>query len=352
VLESDGGRSFDGNVRSLGEGLAAARPQFTVAWIHRASPGRVPAGRVAVERQSLRSAWLLARARVVVVDGTAAPLTPPGPRALVVNAGTGVPFHRLGLDDPSVLVSRAAVASVRRRSRQWGLVLASSPEAATILRKAFDYHGRSAEPGLPRIDGPWAERHSDLAGLRRRLDLPADRLVVLWNPSPRSGGVPADVLDLDGWAEALGTRVYLLVRGVAADGGGIPTRLRSCVRDLAHEEDVLPFLAAADLLVSDYSSVIGDAAAMDVPVVLFQPDREEYVNRTRGLYPWAGEAGPVALSEQALLDEVRRLVRDPGGWDAAHGPRRREWAARAAGSADGSATRRAVDDLIARLERP
>jgi CDP-glycerol glycerophosphotransferase len=351
VLEADGGRSFDGNVRALSDGLATARLDVVQAWVHRSNPAGVPPGVEGVERQSLRSVWLLARAAVVVNDGTAAPLTAPGARSRVVNAGTGVPFHRLGLDDPSVLVSRAGVAAVRRRARRWDLVLAPSAESARILQGAFGYGGASIDVGLPRLDGPAAERHADLAALRRRLDLPDDRAIIIWTPAQRTAGTSTELLDLDAWATALGTRAYLVVRGLAGELGAVPTRLRSFVRDLAREEDVLPFLAAADLLVSDYSPFIGDAVALDVPVVLFQPDREEYVNRTRGLYPWSGDAGPVVESEPSLVAEVARWLDDPEGWDAAHGSRRREWAARAAGPVDGTSTRRAVDALLAQLER-
>ena len=228
VLEADGGRSFDGNVRAIGDGLAGVRPDVAQAWIHRSNPARVPPGAEAVDRQSLRAAWLLARAAVVVSDGTAAPLTPPGPRALVVNAGTGVPFHRLGLDDPSVLVSRAAVASVRRRARQWRLLLAPSPESARILRGAFGYSGPSAEVGLPRIDGPAAARRQDLA---RHCDSastcrPTGRSSS-GRPAPRPAGASTELLDLEAWAAALGTRTYLLVRGLAGEGAAVPTRLRS-----------------------------------------------------------------------------------------------------------------------------
>lgn len=351
VLEADGGRSFSGNVGAIGDGLAEARPDMAQAWIHRSNPVRVPASADAVERQSLRSAWLLARATVLVCDGTAAPLTAPGPGTLVVNAGNGVPFHRLGLDDPSVLVSRAAVASVRRRARQWGLLLSPSPEAARILQGAFGYAGPTIDVGLPRIERPAAERESDLTGMRQRLDLPADRAIVVWSPAPRPAGATTELLDLDAWAVLLGRRVYLLVHGLAGEGAAVPTRLRSSVRDLAHEEDVLPFLAASDLLVSDYSSIIGDATALDLPVVLFQPDREEYVNRTRGLYPRADDAGPVVAGESGLIDEVTRWLDDPDGWDVAHGPRRRAWAAWVAGPVDGSSTRRAVEALVAQVER-
>jgi CDP-glycerol glycerophosphotransferase len=351
VFDADAGRAFDGNVRALSDGLSTARPDLARVWVHRASPLRVPPTTQAVERLSLRAAWLLSRASVLVVDGSAAPVTEPGPRVLVVNAGSGVPFHRIGLDDPSVLVSRAAVASVRRRSRRWNLLLAPSAESAGILQGALGYRGHAEAVGLPRIDALVGERRSASEGLRRRLDLPTERAVLLWAPAHRPAGSPDTLLDLDAWAAAVGERAYLLVRDPPGDGATVPTRLRFSVRQLAQDEDRLPFLAASDLLISDYSSVVGDAAALDIPVVLYQPDRTEYVGRTRGLYPWADEAGPIVTTETGLLDEVRSWLDDARAWDAAHAGARRAWAARAAGPADGAATQRAIDAVLAGLER-
>ncbi len=173
---------------------------------------------------------------------------------------------------------------------------------------------------------------------RHALDLPADRRIVLYAPAWRTQH-PDDVdrlLDLPRWCEALGDRAYLLLHPDAPARYDVPARLRYAVRDAGSERDLGRLLAACDLVVSDYSSVIGDAALLDVPIVLFQPDREVYVNRTHGLYPWPGSPGPLVLDESALLAEVASFLDGPQEWDARHRDDRREFASDRCGAADGA----------------
>ena len=353
MLETAAGRSFDGNVRAIGDALRRSEPGIALAWVHRASPGRVPEGTTPVERQSVRHAWLLSRATVCIDDGTAPSLADPGPGTLSVHAGSGAPVHRVGLDDPSVLVSRSAIAATRRSGRQWGLVLAPSTASGLVIARAFDCRGNVAPVGLPRLDAAVAARAEGRARLRRRLDLPDDRPVLLWAPARRPDRRPGEaLLDLEEWVEALGERAYLLVRDHPVGGVPVPTRLRFAVRDLGHEEDVIPFLAASDVLISDYAPIIGDAAALDLAVVLYQPDRAAFVGRTRGVYPGVDDAGPITESQVGLLAEIRGWLDDPAGWDGRHGPARRAWAQWWAGPADGQAADRAVQAIHERLGRP
>ncbi len=345
VFEVDGGRAFGGNARALSDGLSTKRPGYRQAWIYRHAPDRVPAGAEAVERLSLRHVWLAARADAHVGDGPA----PSGVRrgAAVVNAGQGVPVHRIGLDDPSVLVSRTAVAAARRSSRSWTALVAPSEGSAEIVARAFGYRGRTIAAGLPRIDAAVLATSESRDDLRRRLDLPPDRAIVMYAPTARRGDrVAADpLLDLESWAAAVGDRAYLLLRPPPGEAFAVPTRLRFAVRDLGSLDVLAPFIAAADLVISDYSSIIGDAALIDRPIVLFQPDRETYVNRTRGVYAGLDEVGPVHATTRAVIDEVGAWLADPDGWDARHGPGRRAWASGRCGPADGDATARAVDAI-------
>ncbi len=153
------------------------------------------------------------------------------------------------------------------------------------------------------------------ADLRRRLDLPADRPVVLYLPTARRRDrAPADpLLDLEAWAEALGDRAYLLLRPPPGEAFVVPTRLRFAMRDLGDVDALAPFVAASELVISDYSSLIGDAALIDRPLVLFQPDRETYVNRTRGVYPGLDEVGPACVTTDELDHRGERLAGRPGG---------------------------------------
>ncbi len=340
VVVHPGAPAPDPNVCALAEELHRARPGVAQVWVFVRDPARVPEGRRAVRAGSARHAWQVGRARLVIVDGRAAVTVPVPPRCLVLSARAEAPVHRIGLDDPSVLVSRAAVAAARRTGRQWSVLTAASAPAGATVADAFAFGGRQVLSGIPRMDSALAA----LAGgqrdeVRRRLDLPADRPVVLHLPAQREGDDP--VIDPDAWAAAEGAAVYLVMRHRV--GMAVPTRLRHAVRLLREDDELAEFIVAADLVVSDYSSLIGDAALADRPIVLFQPDHETYVNRTRGLYPDAIGVGPVVFDLPALVAEVNAWVADPDGWDVRHAPGRRAWAQVWTGAADGQAARRVIE---------
>ena len=111
----------------------------------------------------------------------------------------------------------------------------------------------------------------------------------------------------------------------------------------------MPAAVAADLVVSDYSPRIGEAAAVGRPVVLFQPDRELFLARTCGVYPGLDEVGPVVIDQVALHDEVERWLRDPVAWDLPWQESRAAWGSAWAGPADGHAADRAADALAAAI---
>jgi CDP-glycerol glycerophosphotransferase len=351
VFEANGGRTFDGNARQLSDALRRAQPSVVQAWVVRGEPERAPEHAMAVERGTLRSHWLRSRARYWIDDGTSDEVVVKPAGTLSVFAGRGVPVHRLGLDDPSVLVSRSATATVRRRARRWDLLVATSSFDADVSRSALGYGGSVVESGLPRMDGALASRRGDAvdrAAARRRLDLPQDRPIILYAPTGRRMDRRAaePLLDLERWADALRSRAYLLLRPHPLDLVPIPTRLRGAVRDLAGVDNLADFLAVSDMFVSDYSSLVGDAALADLSIVLYQPDREMYVNRTRGLYSGLDVVGPLAVTTAALVDEVGSWLDDPVGWEARHAVGRRAWAEERCGPNDGGATERALDAML------
>ncbi len=347
MFESDAGRTCSGNARAISDQLHRSHPGVAQAWAYRTQPERIPDFAEPVERLGIRHAWLLARARYRVDDG-ASSMAGRKPRGAVWTlSGSGVPVHRLGLDDPSVLVSRGGPREVRRRSRRWDLVVAASRFDADVTSRALGYAGQVVEAGLPRMDVAVAVRAGGadvIAAQRKALDLPADRPVIMYAPAPREGDRQprAPRVDLDRWAQSLGHVVYLLVRPHPSERFTVPTRLRHAVRDIGEMDDLGGHLAASDLLVSDYSSIIGDAALADLPVLLFQPDREAYVNRTRGVYPGLDSVGPCAHDTDALIAMVGSWLADPMAWDGRYAGPRRVFAAERCGPADGRAAERAV----------
>lgn len=351
LFETGGGRTADGNARAISDYLAAHHGDIEQAWVWRDEPYRLPGFARPVQRLSLRHVWLAARARYWIEDGSAPMSVRTPPRVATVFAGWGVPVHRVGLDDPSVLVSRADVRDVRRRSRRWNVFLSASTHDALVTPAALAYAGAVAETGLARMDAvlPLAgDRTEERRRRKVELDLPLDRPVILYAPTLRAAdrrGEPP-LLDLDEWAARLGDRCYLLLRPPPRERFSVSSRLRFAVRDIGDRDDVQRLIGAADLVISDYSSLIGDAALADLPIIAFQPDREVYVNRTHGLYPVGSSAGPIVESMAALFAQVESWLADPAAWDGVHGPGRAAFARDLCGPADGQSTRRAVGVIL------
>lgn len=75
-------------------------------------------------------------------------------------------------------------------------------------------------------------------------------------------------------------------------------------------------MVAADILVSDYSSIFFDFALTGKPAVIYAPDLEHYRDVERGLccdWPWRS-GRPVALEQERLASHLSRIL---GGADAA-----------------------------------
>lgn len=99
-------------------------------------------------------------------------------------------------------------------------------------------------------------------------------------------------------------------------------------------------LCVADVLITDYSSVLFDYLIYEKPVVLFAPDLEEY-EKNRGFYiDYRSLPFPLAEEEdgEKLLDAVKRSAVDYEGYRTAL----KEWKKRYTGACDGQSTERII----------
>jgi CDP-glycerol glycerophosphotransferase len=100
---------------------------------------------------------------------------------------------------------------------------------------------------------------------------------------------------------------------------------------------IAALMLAADVLITDYSSVMFDFALLDRPIVIYAPDWEEYV-RSRGVYfdLIANPPGLVATTEE----ELQRGFDSGEVW--AHDERRQAFRERFCQFDDGKAAERVV----------
>lgn len=206
------------------------------------------------------------------------------------------------------------------------------------------------EPGAEDLVNVDADIYGRMAQARRE-----GRAVYFYTPTYRDA-------DHGHWIEKVG--LQQVAQQVQDAGGLLVVNLHPVEQELQAElqgsfpgvpfvragTDIYPLLTQTTALVTDYSSLIFDYLHIDRPVVLFRPDHEDYVARSRKLSDakLTPLPGPVAHT----AEELAALLADPAALDApAHRADRHTLIERLFEGRDGRAAERVGDLLLGEMDR-
>ncbi|WP_159449166.1 CDP-glycerol glycerophosphotransferase family protein [Demequina sp. NBRC 110055] len=256
----------------------------------------------------------------------------------VVQTWHGTPLKKLGYDRSQHEGRPSTPQSFKWGSSKWDLLVSPNAYSTEILRRAYTYDGRIAEIGYPRNDVLVADG-ALRAKVRTSLGIGPDETVVLYAPTFREDARATSAFcDVHALGRALGSRYRLLVRGHSATVRSAARHRGRHVLDVTSYPESSHMLAIADVLITDYSSVMFDFTATGRPVVFFAPDMEDYADAGRGVYfDLADRApGPVVRDESQLAGAVREAWVGRSQTSADYD----EWTARFNTYDDGGATER------------
>jgi CDP-glycerol glycerophosphotransferase len=200
---------------------------------------------------------------------------------------------------------------------RWDYLLSPSPASTPRLRSAFRWEGEVLELGYPRNDVLQPPRVDTVrARVRAQLGLAAHETVVLYAPTYRDrffadpSAPPLELsLDVPRLAADLGPGVRLLTRVHYFMTDRLAPIDVPGVVDVSWHPDIAELYAAADVLVTDYSSSMFDFAVTGKPLVFYAYDLPTYRDVDRGFYfdlePVA--PGPVVTTQKALTAALRDL---------------------------------------------
>lgn len=198
-------------------------------------------------------------------------------------------------------------------AEKYTAVIASSPGNAQVMRTAFPDSTYVFVCGLPRNDVLTA-RDDTLLGIHEsgaRGSSAATARTVVYMPTFRDFAREGRSIPLPwrGLEELLEEFDATLVLRLHPNDAATVPRLHAASRISVHPsaEDPYLLLRNADVLVTDYSSVMFDYVLTDRPIILYCYDRQEYLTRARGMY-YALEdiaPGPLADDEDSLLRQLR-----------------------------------------------
>ncbi|UKY50561.1 bifunctional glycosyltransferase/CDP-glycerol:glycerophosphate glycerophosphotransferase [Streptomyces inhibens] len=318
LYSSFGGRAYGDSPRAVHEELVRRGMDVEHLWAVRDAQTAVPESARAVVVGSAEWHGALAHSRWVVTN-THLPwwFTRRGGQR-TIQTWHGTPLKRIGADLAGTLCSGLAHLAPRPRvSRQWSVLLSPNAHSTPVLRSALGYSGRLLETGLPRTDALFAaDRDRTAEAVRERLGIEPGKKVVLYAPTPRDD-LAYDAghhrlhlpLDLDLARRELADDHVLLVRSHPLVADRLPAHHAPFALDVSTHPDATELLLAADVLVTDYSSLAADFANTGRPMLFLTPDLPHYRDTLRGftLDFEARAPGPLLTTTGELIDALGDL---------------------------------------------
>jgi len=224
----------------------------------------------------------------------------------------GTPLKLMGLDLRETNPQEMNWNGYARRSKRWDFGISSNRYSTRIWRRNAPYNWKALETGYPRNDIFFNHTDEDVARIRRAVGIPDGKKVALYAPTyraPDKGKVKnvadTQAFDAERVQSALGDEYVLITRGHYFLKSGAAENSDKVI-DVSSYVNSNEICLVADLLISDYSSIMFDYACLRRPIILYAYDYDDYATE-RGMYfdIKSEPPGLMAFSFDELIDGIQ-----------------------------------------------
>ena len=306
-------RGYACSPKAIYEAMRELAPHMHGVWVVREkNADTMPPGVDYVIPGSRRYWSVMARATYFVNNVNFPDQIVKRPGQVHIQTQHGTPLKHMGIDlmKHPAAIGNLVFEDLLQRSDRWDYNLTSNRFSSVAWQRAIPSRYETFESGYPRNDVLVNATAQDVAAARARLGIPTDKRAVLYAPTHRDHDLDftlrADPVRL---AEQLGEEFVVLVRAhyfYEWDTEQSELERRKQLLNVSRVESVEDLMLAADVLVTDYSSIMFDYANLDRPEIIFAPDWETYRD-VRGVYFDLMELPPghVATEQQELAELLR-----------------------------------------------
>ena len=269
----------------------------------------------------------------------------------------GTPLKRLGYDLDASDNSMNSIKEIREKYRtdakKFSYIISPSPFTTEKFATAWNLietgqTNKIIEEGYPRNDRLITTTGEERTAIRKDLGVD-DKKVILYAPTWRDnqhtsgeGYTYKTEVDFDRLRGELGRDYVILFRAHYLVANSFDfEKYKGFVYDVSAYPDINDLYIAADLLITDYSSVFFDYANLGKPMIFYMYDLEQYANELRGFYIGLEELpGPIVQTEDKLIEEIKKSE----SWKI--DDKYREFCARYNPKDDGHASERTLRKII------
>lgn len=312
-FEANLGKQYTGNPRYIYEEMLRQYPNFEYIWCY-SGKEIIPGNPTILTKRGSPEYYKLLATSGTVINNTTFPLWFFRDETYYLQTWHGTPLKKMHWDVTVRKVNTTPAFFVK--STGWHSLLSPNHYSTEKFESCFRYSGTILETGYPANDIFSNPDQYKLVrkSIRSKLGIADDKKIVLYAPTWRDGGHLGNskfkfdlMLDVDVALEKTPSEYVFLIRAHHMSEaneikGQLSSKDENRLIDVSHWDDAIELMCAADILVSDYSSIVYDWACSGKPVVYFIPDLEEYRTKLRGMYYDIEKfnAGPITRDTEGL----------------------------------------------------
>ena len=310
MFESMWGRKYSCNPMHFYLWLNEHHPEYTCVWSLNDPRTPVEGNAVRVRRGSREYYHYLATAKYLFNNVNFEDAYVKRPGQIEVQTMHGTPYKTLGLDVKADFPTEASRTKYVNKNQRWDYLVAQGRFAEEMAWQWFKFHKSVLKTGYPRTDILTNVDTETNQKIKLKLGLPLDKKIILYAPTWRTKNHFDFELDLEQMRAALEKDYVLGIRMHHLVGKGYSFEAdNKFVYDLTDYISIEDLYLIADILITDYSSVMFDFAMTGKPILFYTYDLTAYSQDLRGVYfDLQKEApGPLLFSTGELVDAIRNI---------------------------------------------
>jgi CDP-glycerol glycerophosphotransferase len=314
VLNNFQGRGYGDSPKYIAEEIIRQKLPYDLVWLVADLSMELPSGIRKVKLQSVRASYELSTAKVIISNvKVALPYHKKRSQFYIQTWHGSMAFKAIEKDAQEKLHPNYLKETIAD-SKQIDLFLSCNSVQTQEIQTIFWYDGEIFECGSPRNDMLYRPiQYKD--AVKRKLGMDSATKVVLYAPTFRDD-FRTDVYNLDlalvskSLSDRLGGEWRILVRLHPNVMKENIVKLTPDSIDVTSYPDMQELLLVADVLITDYSTIIYDMAIMRKVILLYAPDLDDYKNN-RGLKPiYFNLPSRINQSNDELMEYICRLDLD------------------------------------------
>lgn len=343
LFDSFNGKVIGDNPLAIYLELQKARPDLKFFWTIRGN-NEAPVGATGVRFETKQWLDLLSTAEYIVANNLLPWYFRKVSGQTYLQTWHGTPLKRLGYDMSSGSLSKSYLDTMARDVAAWDYLISPSAFCSDVLPRAFGYRGKVLETGYPRNDRLKTHNSVDRQKIRESLGVPDSKTVlILYAPTWRDYTLTVaghwDLVSFLSPGVTLPGAFQIMFRGHTNTHNVNSAKAAGKHLDVTKYPDVTDLYIAADVLITDYSSVMFDFSVTGKPMIFLVPDLDRY-QAERGFYFdfVTTSPGPIVASESEVLGILSKLPETSKSFQNAY----QDWQQTFNSLEDGNAAKRVI----------